>query len=277
MAFFNVGTENSTTIQLYYEDHGSGSPVVLMHGFPLSGASWEKQLSPLLAAGHRVITYDRRGFGRSDQPASGYDYDTFTADLHALLEHLELDEVSLVGFSMGGGEVARYVGTHGTDRVKRAVFISAVPPYLVKADDNPVGAPPEVFAGIKAGIAADRPSFLTGFFENFFNLDVLQGTAITPQAVQMNWNVAVAASPIATYACVDTWGTDFRADLAKFNIPVLVIHGDEDRIVPLPLSGERTAASIPGAQLVVVPGGPHAVVWTHAEAVNAALLAFLAE
>jgi len=277
MAFFNVGTENSTTIQLYYEDHGSGSPVVLMHGFPLSGASWEKQLSPLLAAGHRVITYDRRGFGRSDQPASGYDYDTFTADLHALLEHLGLDEVSLVGFSMGGGEVARYVGTHGSDRVKRAVFISAVPPYLVKADDNPVGAPPEVFAGIKAGIAADRPSFLTGFFENFFNLDVLQGTAITPQAVQMNWNVAVAASPIATYACVDTWGTDFRADLAKFNIPVLVIHGDEDRIVPLPLSGERTAASIPGAQLVVVPGGPHAVAWTHAEAVNAALLAFLAE
>jgi non-heme chloroperoxidase len=276
MGYFNVGTENSTTIDLYYEDHGTGRPVVLIHGFPLSGASWEKQVPGLLASGHRVIAYDRRGFGRSSQPTVGYDYDTFAADLNALMTTLDLNDVTLVGFSMGGGEVARYLGKYGPGRVRNAIFIGAVPPYLLKADDNPDGVPGEVFEGIKAAIAKDRPSFLTGFFANFFNVDELKGTRITDEAIQMSWNVAIAASPVATLACVDTWGTDFRADIEKIDVPTLVIHGDADRIVPIAVAGARTASTIPGARLVAVAGGPHAVNWTHPDEVNAAILEFLA-
>lgn len=275
MAYVTVGSENGTPIDLYYEDHGAGRPVVLIHGFPLSAASWEKQVPALLQAGRRVIAYDRRGFGRSSQPAVGYDYDTFAADLDALLTKLDVRDATLVGFSMGGGEVARYVGRYGTARVSGAVFIAAVPPYLLKADDNPAGVPGEAFEGIKQAILADRPSFLTSFFENFFNADVLKGKGITDEALRMSWNVAAAASPIATYACVDTWGTDFRADLEKFDIPTLVIHGDADRIVPLEAAGKRTAEMVKGSKLVVVPGGPHAVNWTHSEAVNGPLLEFL--
>lgn len=274
MAYVTVGSENGTPIDLYYEDHGAGRPVVLIHGFPLSAASWEKQVPALLQAGRRVIAYDRRGFGRSSQPAVGYDYDTFAADLDTLLTKLDVRDATLVGFSMGGGEVARYVGRYGTARVSGAVFIAAVPPYLLKADDNPAGVPGEAFEGIKQAILADRPSFLTSFFENFFNADVLKGKGITDEALRMSWNVAAAASPIATYACVDTWGTDFRADLEKFDIPTLVIHGDADRIVPLEAAGKRTAEMVKGSKLVVVPGGPHAVNWTHSE-VNGPLLEFL--
>jgi non-heme chloroperoxidase len=275
MATFTVGTENSTPIELYYEDLGSGYPVILFHGFPLSGASWEKQVPALLEAGFRVITYDRRGFGKSSQPSSGYDYDTFAADLHHLVTKLELTDFALVGFSMGGGEVARYTAQYGIGSVSKAVFIGAVTPFLVKAEDNPEGVPQEVFEGIKAGILADRPSFLTGFFANFFNTDVLGGTKITEQAVQANWNIAIAASPIATHAVVDTWGTDFREDLDRFDLPVLVIHGDSDRIVPIAISGAKTAQNPSVKEYVVVKDGPHAVNWTHAEEVNAALIKFL--
>ncbi|WP_410209558.1 alpha/beta fold hydrolase [Aquirhabdus sp.] len=276
MSLVNVGIENSIHINLHYEDLGSGKPVVLIHGWPLSGASWEKQTAALLAAGYRVITYDRRGFGRSTQPSTGYDYDTFASDLNKVLTKLDLHDVTMVGFSMGGGEVARYVGTYGTERVAKAVFIGAVPPYLQKADDNPEGVDGSVFKDIQQGLRADRPAFLAGFLKDFFNVDVLGGVSISDEVVQYSWNVAVAASPKGTVDCVAAWGTDFRKDLARFTIPTLVIHGDSDRIVPLDISGAKTHKAIKDAKLVVVKDAPHGLIWTHADQVNAALLEFLA-
>ncbi len=182
MPYITVGKENSGNIDLYYEDHGTGKPVVLIHGFPLSGASWEKQVQPLINAGYRVVTYDRRGFGNSSKPASGYNYDTFTADLRTLMTKLDLRDATLVGFSMGGGEVARYLGVFGSDRVSRAVFVSAIPPYLLKAPDNPMGVDRSLFEGFQQAIIADRPAFLTGFFQTFYNLDVLKDKLISDQA-----------------------------------------------------------------------------------------------
>lgn len=275
MSFITVGKENSTSIDLYYEDHGMGKPVILVHGYPLSGASWEAQTAALLDAGHRVITYDRRGFGKSSQPAVGYDYDTFAADLDLLVSRLELRDFALVGFSMGGGEVARYLGKYRADRVRAAVFISSIPPYLLKATDNPDGVDGSVFDGIKAAAAKDRPAFFSGFFENFYNADVLKGTRISDQQIQASWNVAVESSAIASVASVGTWGTDFRADLAKITCPVLVIHGDADRVVPLPAAGQRTHEAIQGSKMVVVEGGPHGIITTHPDVVNPALLDFL--
>ena len=219
MSKITVGQENSTPIELYYEDHGSGKPVVLIHGWPLSGASWEKQVAALLDAGHRVITYDRRGFGRSSQPATGYDYDTFAEDLHKLVTKLDLRDVALVGFSMGGGEVARYLGTYGSERVSKAVFIAAVPPFLLKTADNPEGVDGSVFEGIKKAIAADRPAFLSAFLKDFYNVDVLGGKRISDQVVQYSWNVAAAASAKGTLDCVPAWGTDFRKDLPRITCP----------------------------------------------------------
>lgn len=275
MSFITVGKENSNSIDLYYEDHGTGKPVVLIHGYPLSGASWEAQTAALLEAGHRVITYDRRGFGKSSQPAVGYDYDTFAADLDLLVSRLELRDFALVGFSMGGGEVARYLGKYRADRVRAAVFISSIPPYLLKADDNPDGVDGSVFDGIKAAAMKDRPAFFSSFFENFYNADVLKGTRISDQQIQASWNVAIESSAIASVACVPTWGTDFRADLAKIACPTLVIHGDGDRIVPLPAAGRRTHETIQNSKLVVVEGGPHGIITTHPDVVNPALLDFL--
>jgi non-heme chloroperoxidase len=275
MPFISVGRENSADIQLYYEDHGSGRPVVLIHGYPLSGASWEKQLPALLDAGLRVVTYDRRGFGRSSQPATGYNYDTFAEDLRHLLQHLQLDDVSLVGFSMGGGEVARYIGRHGSKGVRSAVIIGGVPPFLLKAPDNQEGVERAVFDGIEDAVRADRYAFFTGFFQNFFNTDALQGTRISEAAVKASWNVAAGSSAIASLACVATWYEDFRQDVAKIDVPTLVIHGDADRIVPLDASGRRTANLVKGAKLVTIKDGPHAVNWTHAEEVNRELVSFL--
>jgi len=271
-----VGEENSTPIDLYYEDHGAGKPVVLIHGYPLSGASWEKQVAVLLAAGHRVIAYDRRGFGKSSQPTTGYDYDTFAEDLRKLVTKLALRDFALVGFSMGGGEVARYLGKYGSERVSKAVFISAVPPFLLKTPDNPEGVDGSVFQGIEKAIVADRFAFLSSFFADFYNVDALGGKRISTQAVQSSWNVAAQASATATLACVPTWGTDFRQDLARVAVPALVIHGDADRIVPLPSAGMRTAKLVKGARLVTVKDGPHAVIWTHPEIVNPQLVEFLA-
>jgi len=276
MGKITVGQENSTSIDLYYEDHGTGRPVVLIHGYPLSGMSWEKQTAALLGAGHRVVTYDRRGFGQSSKPTTGCDYDTFAADLNVLLTQLDLRDAALAGFSMGGGEVARYLGRYGSERVRKAVFISAVPPFLLQADDNPEGVPGSVFAGIKAAAVADRPAFLKAFFQNFYNTDVLMGTRISEAAVQADWNIAVAASPTAIRECIATWGTDFRADLARIDIPTLVIHGDADRTVPLAISGQRTHQAVKGSRLIVVEGGPHGLLQTHSDEVNAALLEFLA-
>jgi len=275
MPYVKVDQENSGSIELYYEDHGEGKPVVLIHGYPLSGASWEKQVPPLLRAGRRVITYDRRGFGRSSQPTTGYDYDTFAQDLNRLVTTLDLRDISLVGFSMGGGEVARYLGTYGSQRVSKAVFISSVPPYLLKTPDNPEGVDASVFAGIEQAVAADRYAFFTEFFKNFFNTDVLLGKRVSESAVQSSWNVAAGASATASLACVATWHTDFRKDLSRIDVPALVIQGDADRIVPIGASGQRTAKLVKGARIVVVRDGPHCVTWTHADIVNPALLDFL--
>lgn len=275
MPYISVGKENSGEIQLYYEDHGSGDPVVLIHGYPLSGASWEKQVPALLEAGHRVITYDRRGFGKSSQPATGYNYDAFAADLHKVVTHLKLKSFSLVGFSMGGGEVARYIGKYGSKGVSKAVIIGGVPPYLLKTNDNPDGVDASVFEGIQKAIIADRYAFFTEFFKNFFNTDVHLGKRISEQAVQASWNVAASASAAASLACVPTWHEDFRKDVARIDVPTLVIHGGADRIVPITAAGEKTAKLIKGARLATIKEGPHAVNWTHAEEVNSELVGFL--
>lgn len=275
MSKITVGQENSCDVDLYYEDYGSGDPVVLIHGYPLSGTSWEKQVSVLLAAGHRVITYDRRGFGRSSQPAVGYNYDTFAEDLRKLVTQLKLTNLSLVGFSMGGGEVARYLGKYGSKGVNKAVIVAGVPPFLLKTADNPDGLDGSVFEGIQKAVAADRYAFFTDFFRNFYNTDVYLGKRVSEQAVQASWNVAAGASATASLACVPTWHEDFRGDLGRIDVPTLVIHGDTDRILPINASGLRTARLIKGARLSVVKGGPHAITWTHAEEVNTELVNFL--
>jgi non-heme chloroperoxidase len=275
MPYLTVGKENSGNIDLYYEDHGSGKPVVLIHGYPLSGASWERQVPVLLDAGHRVITYDRRGFGKSSQPTTGYNCDTFAEDLHKLVTQLELRDFALVGFSMGCGEVARYLGKYGSKGVNKAVFISGVPPFLLKTPDNPEGVDGSVFEGIKKAIVADRYAFFTDFFKNFYNTDLLLGKRVSEQAVQASWNIAVGSSAAASLACVPTWHEDFRNDLSRVDVPTLVIHGDADRILPIAASGLRTAKLIKGARLLVVKDGPHCITWTHAEQVNGGLLEFL--
>src|ERR1700680_627504 len=275
MPYINVGKENSGKIDLYYEDHGSGKPVVLIHGYPLSGASWEKQLAVLLSSRNRVITYDRRGFGKSSHPTTGYNYDTFAEDLRKIVTQLELQDFALAGFSMGGGEVARFLGRYGSKGVSHAVFISSVPPFLLKTADNPEGVDGSIFDGIQKAVAADRYAFFAEFFKNFYNTDLFLGKRISEQAVQASWNVAAGASATASLACVPTWYEDFRQDLARIDVPALVIHGDADRIVPISASALRTAKLIKGARLVTVKGGPHAITWTHAEEVNTELVSFL--
>jgi non-heme chloroperoxidase len=275
-SYIKVGQENSTPIEVYYEDHGSGSPVLLIHGWPLSGASWEKQTAALLAAGHRVVTYDRRGFGRSSQPAVGYNYDTFAADLDTVLSTLNLTDVSLVGFSMGTGEVTRYIGKHGTKRVRKAVLIGTLGPYLLKAADNPEGVDRSVFEGLKAAIRADRPAVLMDFLRNFYNYDVTGGKLVSERVLEDNWNVAASASAIGTLACVDSWIEDFRPDLPRNTVPTLILHGDADRILPADATSRRQAKMIKNARLVELKGGPHGVLWTHAEQINSELLKFLA-
>jgi non-heme chloroperoxidase len=275
MPRLTVGTENDAPIEIHYEDHGAGAPVVLIHGYPLNGKSWERQERELLASGHRVISYGRRGFGRSSQPTTGYDYDTFAADLNALLEHLDLNDVTLVGFSMGSGEVTRYLGTYGSARVRKAALLGAIPPYLLKTEDNPEGVDGEVFEQIKAAIAKDRYAWFKDFLDNFYNVDKLMPERISEQAWQASFNVAVGASPIASYACVDTWLTDFRGDLAKIDVPVLVVHGTEDRILPFEATAARLPELIEDVELVPVEGGPHNIAWTHPDEVNEALLEFI--
>jgi non-heme chloroperoxidase len=272
-----VGTENSAPIEIHYEDHGSGQPVVLIHGYPLNGASWEKQERVLLQAGYRVITYDRRGFGKSSQPTVGYDYDTFAADLNALLEHVDLTDVVLVGFSMGTGEVTRYLGTYGSARVTKAVLMGAIPPFLLKTGDNPDGVDGAVFDEIKAAVLADRPAYFKEFLDNFYNVDVLDGTRISEQAWQNSFTVAIGASPYAAHACVDTWLTDFRGDLPEIDVPTLLVHGDADRILPYAATAARLPGLIKDLTVVTIEGGPHNLAWTYPDEVNEALLAFLSE
>jgi non-heme chloroperoxidase len=277
MATFTVGSENDHPIELYYEDHGAGRPVVLIHGWPLSGRSWENQVPALVDAGYRVVAYDRRGFGRSSQPWGGYDYDTFAADLDGLLAHLDLRDVTLVGFSMGGGEVARYIGRYGTDRVAQAVLAAAVPPYLYKSEDNPHGALDDAtIAAFEAGVRADRIAFVDGFVTNFFAVGDKLDLVSEPQRVY-NRDIAAFASAKGTLDCIAAFGrTDFRPDLAAFTVPTLVIHGDSDAIVPFEASGKRSHEAISGSQLVLVDAAPHGLNVTHAEQFNRSLLDFLA-
>jgi len=275
MPYVNVGTENSGAIELYYEDHGSGPPVVLIHGYPLSGRAWDKQVPVLLDMGCRVITYDRRGFGKSSQPTTGYDYDIFAADLNALMEKLDLREAVIVGHSMGTGEVTRYLGTYGSGRVAKGVLISPIPPFLLHSDSNPEGLPASLFEGFIQSAKADTPAWMKGFLDNFYNMDVLGGTLVSDQAFQASFNLAVAASGTAAVACVPTWETDFRGDLPKIDVPMLVIQGDADRVLPFDKTGKRLPDLIKNVQLVVIEGGPHAIAWTHADQVNRALYQFL--
>lgn len=280
MPQLTVATDASTPIEIHYTDQGGGSPVVLIHGWPLSGRSWEAQVPALVKAGHRVVTYDRRGFGDSSQPWSGYDYDTFAADLDALLSHLDLRGVTLVGFSMGGGEVVRYLATYGNGRVAKAVLASAVPPYLYKSADNPDGGLDDAtIEGFETGVATDRAAFLDGFATEFFSTSGLLGKKLQVSEAQRQYAVTLAepASPKATLDCIAAFGrTDFRADVAKVTVPTLVIHGDSDAVVPFEVSGKRSAELIAGAQLHVIEGGPHGINASHAEEFNRVLLRFLA-
>ncbi|GAA3580446.1 alpha/beta hydrolase [Kribbella ginsengisoli] len=275
MPYITVGKENSGDIDLYYEDHGVGAPVVLIHGYPLDGRSWEKQEAALLDAGFRVIAYDRRGFGRSSQPSVGYDYDTFAADLDVLLSRLDLQDVTLAGFSMGTGEVTRYLGTYGSGRVNKAVLLAPVPPFLLKTADNSEGLDHSLFEGFMAAATADRPAFMTGFLEAFYNYDVYGGNLVSEERFRASWNTATSASATAAVACIDTWLTDFRGDLPKLDVPVLVLQGDQDRILPPVFTGNRLPGLIDDMSHIVIEGGPHAIIWTHANQVNAALLDFL--
>jgi non-heme chloroperoxidase len=275
MPFVTVGRENSAAIRIYYEDHGSGPPVVLLHGYAQNGHSWEKQETALLAAGHRVITYDRRGFGASSRPSTGYDFDTLAADLHVLLSRLDLREVVLAGFAMGTGEVIRYLAVHGSGRVSAAGLVAPLLPFLLKAHDNPDGIDRSVFDGLTGRIAADRPAAMKDFLDQSYNIDLLGGDRVSDQAWQNSFYVAIAASAHAALRCVTACLEDFRADLAKIGIPVLAVQGDQDRVLPYQATGGRLPALLKNVRCVVIAGGPHAITWTHADEVNQALLDFI--
>ena len=275
MPFVTVGRENSAAIRIYYEDHGSGSPVVLVHGYALNGHSWEKQEAALLAAGHRVITYDRRGFGASSRPSIGYDFDTLAGDLHALLSSLDLDQVVLAGFAMGAGEVARYLAVHGSARVKAAVLVAPLLPFLLKTPDNPDGIDRGVIDELTARIAADRPAAMKDFLDRSYNVDLLGADRVSDQAWQNSFYMALSTSAQAALRGVTACQEDFRADLAAIGVPVLVIHGDQDRVLPYEATAGRLPALLEDARSVVIAGGPHAVIWTHADEVNQALLDFV--
>jgi pimeloyl-ACP methyl ester carboxylesterase len=278
MGLIPVGEENGTPIELYYEDHGSGQPVVLIHGYPLDGHSWERQTRDLLAAGYRVITYDRRGFGQSSKVGSGYDYDTFAADLDTVLTTLDLRDVVLVGFSMGTGELARYVSRHGHERVAKLAFLASLEPFLVARDDDPEGLPQEAFDGIEAAAREDRYAWYTQFFSDFYNLKENLGERISQEAVTASWNVATASAPVAAYAVVSSWIEDFRADVEAVREsakPALILHGTADNILPIDATARRFRTLLPDAEYVEVEGAPHGLLWTHADEVNAALRAFL--
>ncbi|MFD3324729.1 alpha/beta fold hydrolase [Streptomyces sp. NPDC058701] len=275
MGTITVGAEGSTSIELYYEDHGAGQPVVLIHGYPLDGQSWEKQTDALVTAGYRVITYDRRGFGRSSKTMTGYDYDTFAADLDTVLTRLDLRDVVLVGFSMGSGEVARYLGVHGSQRVAKAAFLGSLQPFLLQTPDNPAGVPQSVFDGIAEQAEADRYAWYESFFVDFFNTDETLGTRLSEAALRANVATAIGSAPMAAYACVPAWLTDFRADVERIDVPSLILHGTADRILPIDATAREFRRRLPDARYVEIDGAPHGLLLTHAAEVNAALIDFL--
>src|SRR5689334_10006757 len=275
MSFVTVGRENSAAVRIYYEDHGSGPAVVLVHGYALNGHSWEKQEAAPLAPGHRVIAYDRRGFGASSRPSTGYDFDTLAGDLHVLLSRLDLRGVVLAGFAMGTGEVARYLATHGPGRVTAAVLVAPLLPFLLKTNDNPGGIDRRVFDSWTARIAADRPAAMKDFMDRSYNVDLLGGSRVSDQAWQNSFYAAISASAHAAVGCVTACLEDFRGDLALIGVPVLVIQGDQDRVLPYEATGSRLTALLDDARFTFIAGGPHAIIWTHADEVNRALLDFI--
>jgi non-heme chloroperoxidase len=277
MSVITVGQENSTPIELYFEDHGRGDPVVLLSGWPLDSRSWEPQVHPLLAAGHRVVTYDRRGFGQSSRPAEGYDFDTLANDLDRVLTGLDLRDVTLVGFSLGTGELARYVGTHGTARLKACVIIESLAPSFAKSDENPDGVDEAGVAAVQQAILGDRFAWLTGLLADFLNLDQYLGTRVSEETVRNAWNAGAAASPLATRACVPGWLDDFAEDIKRIDVPTLILHGTADRILSLDGQGRRLHAALPHAHYVEIDGGPHVMCVSHAAEVNRELLAFVRE
>jgi non-heme chloroperoxidase len=275
MPYIEVGKENSSPIKIHYEDHGSGQPVVLIHGFPFAGSAWEKEEQALLAARYRVITYDRRGFGTSSKPSTGYDYDTFVADLDKILTELKLQDVVLVGHSMGTGEVTHYLSTKGSTRVRKGVLISAIPPFLLKTQDNPTGLNKSLFDGFQRSILTDRLAFLSQFVDNFYNLDENLGKSVSQQVVDFSWDTASIASPKGTHDSVSAWLTDFRSDLPRLNVPILVIHGDADRVLPYDATAKLLPDKIKDCKLITLKGASHGILWTHAKEVNKALLDFI--
>ena len=277
MGTITVGQENSAPIELYYEDQGSGRPVVLLHGWPFDGRSWEPQLHPLLDAGFRVINYDRRGFGRSSAPATGYDFDTLSGDLDTVLRTLDLHDVSVVSFSLGTGELARYIGRFGTERLRSAVFIESLTPTFAQGPGNPTGVDAAGVKGVQQAILDDRFAWLTGMMDNFLNLDDYQGTLVSPDTVRAMWSAGADASPYATWACPQGWLEDFTADLARVDVPALIMHGTADRILPIEGQGRRAHAALPAARYVEIEGGPHIHPVTHTAEVNRELLQFLAD
>lgn len=276
MSYLNTtSSENGESIQLYYEQYGEGQPVILIHGWPLSHQMWEYQIQEIVAAGFQVVAYDRRGFGQSSKPFSGYDYDTLAKDLHDLITGLNLKNVILAGFSMGGGEVARYIGNYGTDNVAKAALISSIVPYMKKASDNPEGVPEETFEEFKANVKADRLGFLKGFGNNFVNYEDNKDN-ISEAQLHYNWTLAAGASPKGTLDCIDSFGkTDFRKDVKKFDIPTLIIHGDADEVVPIETSGKAAAKLLPESTFKIIKGAPHGLIFTHTKEVNTTLLEFL--
>ncbi|WP_316520066.1 alpha/beta fold hydrolase [Kitasatospora brasiliensis] len=277
MPFITVDRKNSASVDLHYQDRGTGRPVVLIHGFPLDGRCWERQEAALLDAGYRVVSYDRRGFGRSSRPVTGYDFDTFAADLNVLLETLDLRDIVLVGFSMGTGEVARYVSSYGPARIDKVVFLSCLEPYLLKTPGNPDGvAPQEFFGGIVEAVKDDRYAYHTAFFYDFYNLDENLGTRISEDALRHSYDIAAAGGAFAASAVPTTWYTDFRGDITRIDMPALILHGTGDRILPVESTARPFHKELPAAEYIEIDGAPHGLLWTHAEEVNAALLAFLA-
>jgi len=277
MSTITVGQENSTPVELYYEDHGEGSPVVLLHGWPVDSRSWEPQVHPLLEAGHRVVTYDRRGFGRSSRPTAGYDFDTLAADLDAVLTTLDLGDVTLVGFSLGTGELVRYIGAHGTERLRSCVIIESLAPSFAKSEENPTGVDAAGVADVQKAILEDRFAWLTGLVGDFLNLDEYQGTRVSEETARAIWDAGADASPWATWACPPGWLEDFSEDITRIDVPTLILHGTADRILPIEGQGRRLHAALPDARYVEIEGGPHVMCVTHAEEVNRELLSFLRE
>lgn len=275
MHYIEVGKENAATIDLHYQDYGTGKPAILLHGWPLSEASWENQIPVLLANGYRVIAYGRRGFGESSKPATGYNYDTFADDLHHIITKLNLKDITLIGFSMGTGEVARYISTYGDERIEKAVFISGILPALVKAENNPEGIDKQIFDDMIKECIEDRPEFMHGFLSDFYSHSIVGRKAVSDEMIRYSWTLAMQASKLATINCIDSWGEDFRDDIKKIKVPSLVIHGSGDKITPIKVCGKRLKEMLPGCEYLEIDGGPHGLLASHAEEVNAALVRFL--